>query len=126
MSAATLRKVNLFFVDEKTDFRKSELTNFDIWKKRQKKKGRRNTMKSNEVLLFISKSGNQLVWVLNIGEVEVGRANKRGELGRRMIDSRKWRIEGSGKWHKDMIQNYANEVGLDIVGMRRLEEKLAA
>ena len=73
-------------------------------------------------MLFVSKAGNQLLWVMNVDTVETPFKNKRGRYGRRVIDTRRWRIEG-GSWSPLMLQNYANDVGIDLVGFRRLEQQ---
>ncbi len=117
-----MQRVRLKGVQFDTDFRKNELTNYDAYAKAKRLK--KNPLKANEVLLFISRSGNQLVWVLNVGEIETKNKNRRGHFGRRMIDTRRWRIEG-GCWNPAMLQNYANEVGLELVGFRRFEAKYA-
>jgi len=40
---------------------------------------------------------------------------------RRVVDSRRLRISG-GAWSPLMLQNYANAVGLNLVGIKRFEQ----
>lgn len=94
------------------DFRKSELTNYDAFRKSKSFPG---DLGKNEAYLFVSKGQNQLVWILNLIEIETERKD------RRMIDSRRWRLEG-GTWNPLLLQNYANEAGIELIGIRRFEE----
>jgi hypothetical protein len=94
------------------DFRSSEKTNFEEFKKSSRYPG---DLKKNETFLFISKGGEQLLWILNVKELPgVGKT-------RQVIDSRKWRIDG-GAWNPMMLKNYAKLVGLDLVGLKSFEE----
>jgi len=93
------------------DFRKNEWTNYQEFKKSKKFPGE---LANNEAILFVSKSRNQLIWVLNIFEDE-----------KIIVDSRRWRIFG-GTWEPLMLQNYAESAGLHLVGLRRFEEIYAA
>lgn len=95
---------------EHADFRKSEATLFDDFIRRNKYLG---SLKSDEVILFISYTENQLIWILNVTVTS---------SGRRIFDSRRWRIEGSGTWNPLMVANYASEVGLALAGLKRYEE----
>ncbi len=114
-----MMRVRLKAIKFDVDFRKTELTNYDTFSRSRSFPGQ---LSANEVYLFISKSGNQLVWILNMSEVDAPRPNKRGRTNRRMIDSRKWRIEGGTSWSPMMLQNYAQDVGLDLVGFKRFED----
>ena len=80
-----MKTVRLKGIIPNCDFRKNEATNYDIYKKSRKFQGK---LKKNEVYLFISRSGNQLFWLLNVGELEVEHANKRGSYERRLFDTR--------------------------------------
>ena len=112
-------KIRLKGIQLDTDFRYSEMTNLSIYEKRKIYPG---PLGKRDVFLFISKSGNQLLWILNSKEIETKHKNQKGSFKRKMIDTRRWRIAG-GAWNYRMIQNYANEVGLEIVGFKRLEEQ---
>jgi len=91
-----------------TDFRKNEWTNYKSFKKSKYMAGGLN---KNEAILFVSKSRNQLIWILNVTEDDE----------RPVVDSRRWRIL-SGTWDPLMLQNYAEEVGIHLVGIRRFED----
>ena len=109
-----MQRVKLKAIKFGVDFRKNELTNYREFQKSKKFPG---TLGKDEVFLFVSKSGNQLVFIIHTGEIETGTG-----LIRNMIDSRKWRIDGSSSWNPKMLQNYANELGMDLIGFRRLED----
>ncbi|MHA1665867.1 MAG: hypothetical protein ACTSW7_00655 [Candidatus Thorarchaeota archaeon] len=64
----------------------------------------------DEVFLFISYSGNQLVWVLNV-------ANG-------VIDTRRWRFLGNEKWDFTEIQSYALDVGINLVNFREFMDDM--
>ncbi len=113
-----MQRIRLKAIKFDVDFRKSELTNYDSFRRSKLWPGELGT---NEAFLFVSRGGNQLVWVLNVSSVEATHADKRGYLDRRMIDSRRWRIEGGTSWNPMMLQNYANEVGLELIGFKRFE-----
>ena len=114
-----MNRVRLKGVRLDVDFRKNEATNYDMFKRSKIFPGE---LHKNEVFLFISKSGNQLVWVLNVDQIETAFANKRGNFERRIVDTRRWRIEG-GTWNPHLLQNYANDCGLDLVGFKRFEDR---
>lgn len=75
------------------DFRRSEASNYE-----SVKAGYRPIHKG-EVFLFVSKSQNQLIWILGAGKV---------------VDSRRWRLPRHATWHPWMISEYAQECGLKI------------
>lgn len=103
------------------DFRFSERTNFDIETKRHKLE-----LKSGEVVCFISLGRDQIIFVSQPRQMEVPEGTKLRKAGPpQVLDSRRLRIEG-GVWSRLMMQNYANEVGIEIDGFRRLEEIFAA
>lgn len=88
------------------DFRQTEFTNYDRFRKSKQFPG---PLRKGEAFLFISKTGNQLLWILNVGNLNRGK--NLGET--RYSDSRKFRIE-DGVWHPWMLQDFANEVGLVV------------
>lgn len=116
-----MKKMRLKGIIFDCDFRKNEATNYKTYRRSRSFPGE---LKTNEVFLFVSKSGNQLIWLLNVDDVEVPRANRSGSFERKIYDSRRWRIDG-GVWNPDMLQNYAHAVGIDLVGFRRLEQTFA-
>lgn len=107
-------KLKLKAIISDADFRKSEVTLYDefLWSKSYP-----GDLNKNECFLFISKTGNQLLWFFTqIKEID-------GYKGKptNIFDSRKWRIV-NGVWHPFMLANYASEVGIELVGIKRFEE----
>lgn len=97
------------------DFRSSEATNYDELVKCKHFAG---PPRKREVYLMVSKSGDQLVWVLNVGGV-----GKNGDR-RDVVDTRRWRLR-RGSWSPHMLENYANSIGISLVGFKRLETSYA-
>lgn len=92
---------------ERVDFRKSEMTNFDLVAKRMKLR-----LKKGEAALLISNRGNQLVFVYGYGAVDDEHVCLRSERLRLT----------SGSWNPLMLANYAGQVGLQLEGIRRFED----
>lgn len=111
-----LQKVRLKGI-RTVSFRQSELTNYD-WLRKKRKFA--TDLKPNEVYLLVSKMGNQLVWILNDAQVKVG---ENGDA-KRMLDTRRWRLDSRTPFNPLMIQNYANEVGIELVGIKKLQDHL--
>lgn len=99
-----------------TDFRKSEATMFTELMKASPHK-----MSATDVVLFVSKQGNQLVFVW--APVEVS-DDEEGASHRRVLASRRLRIQGGGRWNPLMLRNYAEHAGVDLQGLARFEEHL--
>ena len=98
------------------DFRKSERTNFLELKKSKKlpKLGK------NDVVLLVSKSENQCVFVY--GFVEFTTEDKTGrERDVEICRSERLRIRGSS-WNPLMIRNYAEHVNINIEGIKKFED----
>lgn len=99
------------------DFRKSARTLYD--ELRKDKTHWRGECGRDETYVFVSSTGNQLLFVL--GECEViNREGTRYESRQRLLDYRCWRMERSS-FHPLMLENYANQVGLSF-GRKTLEE----
>jgi hypothetical protein len=94
------------------NFQCSERTNYERFKKSKQFPGELDT---GETYLFVSKTGNQLVWIFNTGKFMNGKE-------RDITDSRRWRLSG-GEWSPKMLANYASEVGIELLGIRRFEEQ---
>ncbi len=107
------RRVNLRFC-KVVDFRKSEKTSFYELPKVEREAMR----SSNEAICFISGRGDQVVFVYQPASVS--------PLDGTPIDvlpSSRLRL-GRNRWNRYMLQNYANEVGLELVGLPRFEKIL--
>lgn len=99
------------------DFRKSPRTLFD--EVRKSRKLWCGTLGTDETYLFVSHTGNQLIFVLGDHEVE-SQPGTRFATKRRLLDYRGWRIEG-GTFNPKMLENYANNVGLTL-GRKTFED----
>jgi len=110
-------KIRLKAIKFGADFRCSELTNYDKFRKSSRYPG---DLVSGEAFLFISKSGNQMIWVLHVGNMKFLKHN--GAVIKRIIDSRKWRIQGGSAWNPMMLADYAEEVGLELVGIKKFAQ----
>lgn len=104
-------KIRLVAIRFGVDFRKSELTNYEIHRRSLPPLG------SQEAFLFVSRSENQLVWILNFGDTTT--AN--GKLAE-IIDSRRWRLT-RGTWNPDMLYDYAEEIGIELINKKSFREK---
>jgi len=101
-------------------FARSEATNLGLYRTTTKFPGELN---KGEAYLFISKGGNQVLFMFKTVVLEVDVQHRRGDgtNTRGVIDSRRLRLDG-GTWHPYMLQNYANEVGIDLIGFKRFEQ----
>ena len=94
------------------DFRYSERTNYNNFTRMPQFP---SMLRANEAFLFVSKSGNQLVWLLN--QQDINGKVKTVEV----TDSRRWRLTG-GTWNPLMVANYAKEVGIELIGIKTFEQ----
>ena len=103
-------------------FGRSEATNLDLYRK---SKGFPGELKAGEAFLFISRGLNQVIFIFEYAEVEVDNEHDLpgGDNFRSVLDSRRLRL-GGGTWHPYMLQNYANAVGLNLEGIRTLQQIL--
>jgi hypothetical protein len=99
------------------DFRKSPRTMYD--ELRKDKKLFSGDPNPDEVYIFVSSTGNQLIFVTGDHEI-VNHPGKPYETKQRMLDYRGWRMEGSS-FNPLMLEEYANRVGLSL-GKKRLSE----
>ena len=116
-------KIRLKAIKFGVDFRKNELTNWNIFRKSKDYK-RIGTLTRSEAVLFVSVSGNQLLFILNT--TKLNRSYQRGgfiyELEpRQVIDTRRLRLEGTAPWNPMMLSNYAKSVGLELIGFKSFE-----
>lgn len=103
-------RLRLRQIFQDADFRQNELT---LWRHYKKKCA--FEPKAGDAVLLVSRSGNQLLFVLNYSE---GVAQK---STRERIESLRFRLSG-GYWNPLMIANYAAEVGIELEGIKRFEE----
>ena len=78
---------------------------------------------SDDCVLFISGSGKILRFVYGFTEQEVVSGGRRytGEQTQ-ILETSVYRIIGGGRWSPLMLKNYADECGLELVGLKRFEE----
>lgn len=113
-----MKKVRLKGVKLGVDFRQSDLTNYDEFKRSKSFPGE---LETNEVYLFVSKGENQLVWIYHVSTMEPFTTRKATQ-SKRIIDSRRWRIEGSSRWNFHMLAEYASMAELHLIGIPTLRE----
>lgn len=106
-------RLRLKAISQDVDFRSTELA---IFEKYRRSKDFAGDPRTGEAYLFVSKSGTQLLWVLHY-EAKVQVLNR----DRRRIESLKMRVSG-GYWNPLMLQNYANDLGIELEGIKRFEE----
>lgn len=95
------------------DFRKNELTN---WLEMQKEHPL--VLGKDQTVCFVSSSMRQIVFIL---ACKVVQTKKLDEVP--LIESLRLRL-GAGQWDPYMLQNYANELGIELVGIKRFEQIL--
>lgn len=100
---------------EIVDFRLSEWTNFVEWQKTNPE----IELGKDDVVCFLSLQKTQVVFVSALirGETDQGKECT-------LLPSRRLRIQGGG-WSPFMIKNYADEVGIELQGLKRLEDHYA-
>ena len=113
MSKTKLKQLRLKAVIQ-CSFCRSEATNLDLFRQEAHYPG---DLKKGEAFLFLAKSGNQVVFIFRDPVLEFEGEKK----ARRVIDSRRLRLDG-GSWSPYMLQNYANHVGLNLIGIKRFEQ----
>ncbi len=112
----SLLKVRLRVIFFDRAFLYTDVTHWE-WAKQQPSFPK-DGLSSGDCLLFLSKTMNQLLFLWNpIDMVDQKRAGQRT-----IFRSIRLRIEG-GTWNPMMIQNYANEVGLEFIGLRNFREQ---
>ena len=102
------------------DFRKNARTLYD--EVRRNKKLWNGPVGKGECYVFVSHSGNQILFVLGVHSV-ASRKNTRFEVEREVLDYRCWRIE-SGTFDPRMLEDYANRVGLSL-GLKTFAQQWA-
>ncbi|KKN68029.1 hypothetical protein LCGC14_0455850 [marine sediment metagenome] len=96
------------------DFRRSEKTMFDRWRK----KNRSIKFGPNDAVMFVSGTGNQIVFVFR--PVTIDNSEHKGSDEYEVTPSRRLRLDG-GTWHPWMIQKYAEQLGLHADGIKPFE-----
>lgn len=98
------------------NFQRSEAENFQA----VMKKHPHLDLGPNEVVCMVSLARNQMVFMYRREEVElVGYGQRRGTAD--LYRSERLRLSRS-TWDHRMLQNYANQLGIQLDGFRRFEE----
>ena len=96
-------------------FIRSEATNLNLFRETAYFPGE---LADGEAFLFISLMGNQVIFVfrnpINFEDDVDGTILQ-------VVDSRRLRLD-NGFWNPHMLQNYAESVGLHLVGIKRFEQ----
>lgn len=108
-----MMRLKLKSIVQDVDFRCNELT---VYERYRASKAYAGDLGRNEACLFVSCSGNQLLWVLSY-EPNVLVL----KTPRRRIETLRMRVSG-GYWNPLMLANYAEKVGIELDGIKRFEE----
>jgi hypothetical protein len=100
---------------EAVSFRYSEDTNLRAVLKKHPLK-----LSKNDVVVLVSKTGNQIVFCIGIEAIGIGPKRVRIEV----TDTRRLRLS-RGTWNPTMLVNYAESAGLAIEGLKRFEDYYA-
>jgi|SaaInlStandDraft_3_1057020.scaffolds.fasta_scaffold43960_2 hypothetical protein len=117
MSGPNLKNLNLTNLRLKgiimCSFARSEATNLNLFRQMGHYPG---DLKKGEAFLFISKMGNQVIFIFR-SPIQFEGTQRDIEV----VDSRRLRLSSSS-WNPHMLQNYANEIGLHLVGIKTFEQ----
>jgi len=98
-------------------FNKSELTNYKEFLLQNP--GASTVLKGNDVILLISKSRDQLVFVYGFDALDKNQILFTSRM--RILTAK----GGKGVWNPLMLKNYAEEQGIDLEGLKKFEEYYA-
>jgi hypothetical protein len=99
---------------EQVSFRQTEATSFMEFSKKHPDVVK--NLKGDDAIAFVSLMGDQIVFVHGFREL----ASDHG-IPRLALFSQRIRLT-SGQWSPRMLQNYAEDVGLKLRGIKRFEE----
>lgn len=105
------------------DFRKNEAT---LAAEVEEKLGR--PLREGECALVVSGTEKVIRFIFGVIEKDhlVDARGRPMSEATKVLPSRTYRITHGGRWHPLMMQNYANEMGLTLKNMERLERHLKA
>jgi len=100
---------------EHCDFRCSEWTNLQVVVKKHKL-----ALGPQDVIAMVSGNGKQIVFAYahDVFKYEDFRGASK-PTG--VVQSVKYRLTGSGTWNPTMLVNYAEAVGIELLGLKRFE-----
>jgi hypothetical protein len=95
------------------DFRRSELSNYEDVVREH---AQLSKLGKDDVVLFLSRSRDQLIFVHGFSQVE-------GGTGKSVfIRSVRLRMVRGASWNPLMVVNYAKQVGIQLKGLKTFEE----
>lgn len=99
-------------------FGKSELTNFlEVLTRHPEFIGdSKHKLRLDDVILLVSKTGNQLVFLHDFDEFE----------RKRVLRSVRFRLANGVRWNPLMLANYAKSVGVVLTGLQTYEAHVRA
>jgi len=102
------------------NFRQSELTNFvEILAKHPEfAADGKFKLKLEDVVLLVSQTGNQLVFLYNFDAF----TDENGE--KKVLRSVRLRMPGGARWNPLMLANYAKSVGIPLTGLKEYEDHI--
>ena len=80
-----------------------------IWDQYRRSKDYKGPLGANECYIFVSLQGTVMFAVLRDGE--------------KVLDTRRWRRRDSQPWCKEMLREYGQEAGLDLVNVKPYAER---
>lgn len=110
-----LRRARMVAIIDECDFRSRPQSLWAEWIQTAANRKKADAMGDDECVLFVSGSGRYLAWVF---PPRVGNSIK--GLERKIYHYETLYIDG-GSWHPYMLQNYGEQVGLDL-GLKSFTE----
>lgn len=105
---------------EHCDFRCSEWTNLQTILRKNKL-----ALGKSDIVAMVSGNGKQIVFCY--AHDQVSYKDYRGNLKKTgVVQSVRYRLTGSGSWSPTMLANYAEAVGIELVGIKKFEQYYTA
>jgi len=112
-------RIKLKGIVREGDFRRNDMA---IYEKLRRLRGFPGDPEINECYLIVSKSGNQICWVLNYQQgIPMGEGRKKSKA----ITTIRMRLN-RGEWNPYMTVEYAAQVGIKLVGLREFRDQMQA
>ncbi len=103
------------------NFRQSELTNFVeiLGKHPEFATDGKFKLKTEDVVLLVSQTGNQLVFLYNFDAL-----TQENGAEQKVLRSIRLRMPGGAHWNPLMLANYAKSVGIPLTGLKEYEDHI--
>lgn len=75
-------------------------------------------LKSDDVVLLVAKSGNQLIFIHGFEVFE------HESYERKVLRSTRFRVAGGSRWNPLMLANYAKSAGIPLTGLAEFEDHI--